>query len=483
MSKMMLIVFGILGRRFVIQYLGNDVNGLNSLFASIIAVLSIADLGIASAITYCMYEPIVKGENEKVAALYGLFKKLYTRIGLFMLAAGLVITPFLPAIAKGNSRSDMQIAFILWLVATVLGYFNSARCSLISAYKDDYITTSVNFAGVVLQYIIQFAACIFARSYIIYMTAFIISTVIQMVVIYVISEKKHGDITALHVKPDKELEKEVRKNVGATFFHRAGDAVVNASDSMIISSLIGVITLGKYMNYATIIQHMTDVLRQVFRPLQSILGHVNVLSSKEEKLRYFNFFFDMNFMLGIIFFLGFYAASDDLVALVFGRGLKIDKTILIIVTIDFFLQFMRECNILFRGATGAFYYDRHVPIIEAAVNVVLSIALGQRFGIAGVLGATIITVLVLRHTTEPYVVLARGIGANPYPHMLKAFGSFGLFCILLFITDHLMAGGPASFSRMMENGCISLLVSGVTCLIILAIRRDTREILIKFFRR
>lgn len=64
---MMLIVFGILGRRFVIQYLGNDVNGLNSLFASIIAVLSIADLGIASAITYCMYEPIVKGEKEKVS--------------------------------------------------------------------------------------------------------------------------------------------------------------------------------------------------------------------------------------------------------------------------------------------------------------------------------------------------------------------------------------------------------------------------------
>ena len=37
---------------------------LNALYLSIIGFLSVAELGVGSAITFCMYKPIVEGDND-----------------------------------------------------------------------------------------------------------------------------------------------------------------------------------------------------------------------------------------------------------------------------------------------------------------------------------------------------------------------------------------------------------------------------------
>ena len=79
--KVLLLVGAILVRRYLIKYIGNEVNGLNSLYTSIIGFLAVAELGVGSAITFCMYKPIVEGDNDKVSALYHLFTKLYLIIG------------------------------------------------------------------------------------------------------------------------------------------------------------------------------------------------------------------------------------------------------------------------------------------------------------------------------------------------------------------------------------------------------------------
>ena len=75
--KIVLLIANILVRRFLIKYIGNAINGLNSLYISILDFLSVAELGVGTAITFCMYKPIVEGDNDKVSALYGLFTKLH----------------------------------------------------------------------------------------------------------------------------------------------------------------------------------------------------------------------------------------------------------------------------------------------------------------------------------------------------------------------------------------------------------------------
>ena len=89
-SRVLLFFAGFFVRRLLIQHMGNEVNGLNSLYNSIIGVLSMAELGIGSAIVFAMYKPIVDGNSQQVSALYHLYKKLYFIIGIIIFCIGLI---------------------------------------------------------------------------------------------------------------------------------------------------------------------------------------------------------------------------------------------------------------------------------------------------------------------------------------------------------------------------------------------------------
>ena len=123
--RILLTISNLLVRRYLIRFIGNDVNGINSLYLSIIGVLAVAELGIGGAITYCMYKPIVEGDTVKVSALYNLFQRIYGLIGLVICIAGCGVMPFLPYLAKGYStvNVNLYLTFGLMLASVVVTYF------------------------------------------------------------------------------------------------------------------------------------------------------------------------------------------------------------------------------------------------------------------------------------------------------------------------------------------------------------------------
>lgn len=134
--KIILLVLTLFTRRFLIKYVGNEANGVFSLYTSIIGVLAIADLGIGTAITFSMYKPIVDGDKYKISALYKLFIKVYRIIGIIILVGGLCVLPALPYLAKDYSADfNLYYTFLLMLTSIVITYFYSAKSSLINAYK------------------------------------------------------------------------------------------------------------------------------------------------------------------------------------------------------------------------------------------------------------------------------------------------------------------------------------------------------------
>ena len=83
-------------RTILIKVLGAEYLGLNSLFVSILQVLSISELGLGSAIVFSMYKPIAQDDNDTLCALLNVYRKLYHIVGIIILVGGLVLLPFLP---------------------------------------------------------------------------------------------------------------------------------------------------------------------------------------------------------------------------------------------------------------------------------------------------------------------------------------------------------------------------------------------------
>ena len=54
------------------------------------------------------------------------------------------------------------------------------------------------------------------------------------------------------------------------------------------------------------------------------------------------------------------------------------------IVLNFYLNGMRQNVLAFRNALGLFWNDRYKPIIESAINLVVSIMLAKKYGIVGV---------------------------------------------------------------------------------------------------
>lgn len=491
--RIILLFASIFIRRLLIQYVGNDVNGINSLYLSILGFLSVAELGVGSAITFSMYRPIVEKRVEAVAALYQLFQKAYWIIGSIIFVAGIMLMPALPYLAKDYSTLNINLytTFFLMLLSVVLSYMFSAKTSLINAYKDNYITTTISSVGAILQYVLQALVLVLTQSFVYYLCCRIVSILLQWIATDVLVQKLHFDIVSCSKKElERESKHEIIKNIKALFMHRIGGLMVNTADSIIISAFIGITVLGRYSNYTIIMTSMIAVIELFFSPLTSIIGHLYA-TNKEQTKAYFDFFSALNYLIGVVFFLGYYAVIDNLVTVLFGANLEMSKSISFVITTNYFVQFMRQAPLLFRDATGTFYNDRWKPFFEGLLNVILSIVFvllfekvfGEEFGVVGVILATIITNLMICHVVEPYVLYKHAFQASPKGFYLKTYLRVVVFVIVLLVLDKCMIQNENQWIELFVNGFISLGLSGVLIIVTLIIEKNFRDYCVGFLKK
>ena len=118
------LVFKFINRLLLVYILGKEYLGIGSLFASIFAVLDLAELGIGDAIVYALYDPLAKKDTEKIKSLIALYKKYYRIIGVFVAVAGLLLFPFIEEITGSKSGIvNLQLLYLLQLFQAVIGYF------------------------------------------------------------------------------------------------------------------------------------------------------------------------------------------------------------------------------------------------------------------------------------------------------------------------------------------------------------------------
>lgn len=460
-SRILLLIVSLVVRRLLIRYIGNDVNGLNALYSSIIGMLAVAELGIGSAIIYSMYKPVADGDLITIAALYRLYQHLYRIVGAVILCAGLLVMPFLPNIISdyASLNVNVYVTFFLALISVVLSYLYGAKTALIEAYKNNYITTGILTIGQMIRFGLQAVVIIVYRSF----TPFLICQIIETGVIWFLTEivvqKRHKNIITRKESVEPSTRVEIVRNIKAMFMHKVGSVLVITADNVIISAFIGVVILGKYSNYTLIIGVMSGTISLFFFPLTSVIGHLCAGGDKEKIWKTYDRFYSLNYALGVVFFLGYYAVIDHVILLCFGPGLEISRNISFILTLDGFIKFMRTATLLFRNASGAFYYDRWKPVAEVAMNTILSlifvIVFPDEYKVIGVIVATIFTILLISDVIEPYVTYRYVFGMPVQHFWIKNYACIALFTGGLVALSFLEQKNASLFL----NGLISIGVS------------------------
>lgn len=465
--KIIVLALAVVTKSFVVKYVGDEANGLYSLYVSIIGFLTIANLGVGSAITYSLYKPIVENDKDAISALYNLYKKFYLIVMFIILGIGLLLTPFVPMLAKGTIETSLvinnktiYITYITFLISIAITYLFGHKITLINAYKDNYVTTFTASIALIIEGIIQIVVLILTKNFFYFLLIRIFAYVLEGILIEVIFRRKYKERLNDNKSLEEGLKKEVIKNSGAKMYAEVGSRLISSFDGIIISFFAGgVVVLGNYSNYLIIITGMYSLLNLIFTEITSIVGQLYVSQSKETYLKYFGKSFVINFVVGLIFFLGYIAISHNLIEIIFTKNHIETNFIMLVITFDYFINFLRRGTFLFKNSSGLFYDDRHRPLVEGIVNIILSIILVQFLGVGGVLLGTIITRLAISYTWEPYVLFKNGFERSPKDFYKVYYSSV----IIFMITALLFLQIPF---RDFNNVYLNLLVRGTTSVIV-----------------
>ena len=389
-----------------IYVLGAELLGLNSLFANILTILSLADLGIGSALVFSMYKPMAEQDYAKVNALVKLYKKLYFIIAGIVITIGLILFPFLKYLINADNTLyvNIYILYLMCLTNTVIGYFFAHRKALIFTSQrndvENIISICINLFGKLAEISIIF---IFKNYYAYYATTMTF-TLIEGIVTYIASSKVYRHIKEAAGVITKEEKQEIFKSVRGLLCHKIGIAVVTGTDNIIISRFINLTTLGAYSNYILLATSISAVLTMILTAVKASFGNIVATKTPEEvEKTQFKVLF-MYSWLTTFCATSLLCLLQPFIKMWLPDQYAISFLTVVMIVLSFSIDKMRNVIQMVRDCAGLFSYKKWCPICEAILNLVASYVLVHFMGLPGVILGTIIGYVVFPLLIEPYVV-------------------------------------------------------------------------------
>lgn len=405
-SKVLAILMGYITRVVFTHTLSESYVGINGLFTDILNVLSLSELGMGTAITYALYRPIADGNIEKQKSLMQLYRRLYLIVAAVVMAAGLMIIPFMDVLIKDSQNIEhITLIYLMYLANSAVSYLLIYKKTLIDAHQLSYIGELFHAVFLVIQNAVQIVVLKLTGNFILFLGIYIICTVVRNICISIKANRLYPFLKDKNPAPlDGEERRGIFKNIKAMLMHRIGDVVVNNTDNLLLSSMVGLTATGKYSNYFLLIGSVKQILDQVFNGITASVGNLGATSSADRAKR----IFDATFFIGQWMY-GFsaiclYELLSPFVAFSFGSKYVFAQQIELVLCINFFITGMRKPVLVFRDSLGLFWYDRYKSIAEAVINLVVSIVLALNFGTIGVFLGTFISTVTTSTWVEPFIL-------------------------------------------------------------------------------
>ena len=427
-------IFSFITRTIFIKNLGEVYVGLMGLFSNIIVILSLAELGIGSAIIFSLYKPIAENDIEKIKSLMNTYKKYYRVIGISVLVIGSSVIPFLNILVNSNEKIDnLTFLYILSLLNTVCSYmFFAYKRSLLIADQRAYIVNIISELFTVIMYIVQIVTLILYKSFVIYLIVQLLSNIFQNIIIGKKVNEYYPYIKDSNIKNLNSCEKiKLFKNIKAIFISRLSWSILVASDNIVISMIKGVGLVGIYSNYIMITVTIDRVIANVFNSIKGSIGNLNTIDDKEKKEEIFKKIFFLNSWMYGICSICLYVLFNDLINVWIGRRFLLDNSAVLAIVIIFFLNGTQIPCSIYRETMGLFNQYKYVPILSVILNLLISIILCFKLGVLGVCIGTIISKVVTQFWIDPFVIYKFGFNKKTRGYF-KNYLKISL--VLIFIT-------------------------------------------------
>ncbi|MBS6888902.1 polysaccharide biosynthesis C-terminal domain-containing protein [Clostridium paraputrificum] len=460
-NRLVGIICPFIVRTIFIKVLSVEYLGLNSLFSSILTVLNLTELGFSSAIVFCMYKPIADDDTDAINALLYFYKKAYKYIGIIIFTIGVCLIPFLEHLINGTypNNINLVVVYLVYLFNTVLSYFLFGYLSsLISAFQREDLISKVSIITSLAMYGTQIITLILTRNYYVFLSIMLIFTVVNNLRTAIIAKKYFPQYIAKG-ELEKKYKKQIKEKVSGLIISKICSVSRNAFDSIFISMFLGLVDTAIYNNYYYIMNSIVAITVVITTSITAGAGNSVVTESEYKN------YCDMNRMNYIYMWLaGWFTTCllclyQPFMKLWVGEKFLFPIGCVILICIYFYVLKMGDIRFIYDQAKGLWWENRYRALGEAIANITLNYILGKRFGIEGIILATLISLFVFNFCLGSQIIFKKYfINENVRDYYLA---HFKYAC-----TTTLVCGITFVICSKMPEGVLGIVIKFMICMIL-----------------
>lgn len=464
-TKVIGILLSFINRTIFIKYLSDKYLGLNGLFTNILALLSLVELGFGGAMVYHLYEPTAYMDEEKLSALLVFYRRIYRRFGCVTGLIGLGLLPFIHVFINDRDQiQEIYLIYLMLLMESTLSYLFAYKRSIISVDQRDYILSRYRLLFSLIKSFGQVLIIILFKNYIGYLFIGILSVLLENIFVSAKANKLYPFIrdNKRHTL-SKENKDIIWRDVKALSIYKFGGTILDSTDNVIISVFSGLISIGFLSNYNMIIASVEMLVSQFTRGITAGVGNFVVKEDnqkKEDLLKRITF---INFMLYGFTFVCLYFLLNPFIELWIGKQYILDSKIVFILCFNHYIYGMMNSVWTFRSTMGLFRRGRYRPAVSAIINLLVSIFLGRRLGVLGVLLGTSITRLTTNAWFDPWIVYHYGLRRPVFSFYIKQMIYFWVLILDIVIIKGIF------YLSIIGVGYLSLIVKFCICTLVVAL--------------
>jgi len=399
LSSLLTPIFGLIIKSAIINNFNVEYIGLTSVFASMIQVLNLAELGFSSAVVVNLYKPLKENDLVAVQGILSYFRQVYRIIGISVFCIGILISPLLKILAVNTSdvRENIYILYFLYIADTTMSYVLFAyKEALLNAVQRFDIAKTAYIIVYAIKNIMQLIAIVLLKNFYLYVVILVICTVLYNLFLNAISKKMYKQYYP-NGCIDSKIKGSIKEQILGISIGNIMGVSRNSMDSIVITYFWGLAVAGQYSNYYFIFNTVIGFSWVVINAIQASVGN-SVVSETVEKN-----YWDMTrieFLLNIFIT----ACSAYMISLYqpfmkvwMGNDLIFDDSIMILFVIYFYAMAINGGRNAYFFALGYWWKARWCIILESVLNIILNVILGKVWGVSGIIIATIITIIVLNY--------------------------------------------------------------------------------------
>lgn len=462
LNKTVIIVLPYFIRMVIIQVLGAEYLGLNSLFASILQVLNLTELGFSSAVVQSMYKPIAENDTDKICALLGFYRKIYKIIGIIITVVGIILIPFLPYLIKGECPDDLNIyvLYVLYLANTAISYLMFAyKNSLLNAFQRTSVISNISTVVQSITYVAQIVLLCVWHNYYLYLLMLPLASILNNICVSVYVNKHFPQYVCKGTIAKEDMTDIVSKVKGLMVYKLCA-TTRNSFDSIFISIFIGLTATAIYSNYFYVVSAMTTFVGIITNAILAGVGNSLELESVEKNYNDMEKFDFMYMLISGWIAIVMFCLYQPFVKLSFGEDMLFPTSIAFLFALYFYEMRMGDIRATYSDAAGLWWENRYRTIAESITNLILNFILVQFLGVYGIIFATLISLFIFGFSASAHVLFKcyfKNIPVSGYfkNHAIYAIITLGIGAITYFLC-----------TKVFGNNWMVLIVRGIICCIV-----------------